>query len=208
MTDSRHIRKIAIIAAATILISGMARLHAQTIEDWAQRPHYSSFGLMMGYNTFSPGGNTRYAQYPGEFKSTGGFALAVRALWSPNILGHFLSFGGEYQSLAIVNYDSDSLYYVKSGEAVTVTDFADLWQFLVGMMFVNTEKFILQAQLGYGSWKSDYDFTEAVASVRLVAAFPIAGRFITFDPEIAYYKGLGAFKNSAFSIQLGFSVRL
>jgi hypothetical protein len=195
-------------AALALFIAGAAPLRGQTAEDWAQRPKYSSFSFALGYNTFSPGGNTRYAQYPGEFKSTGGFALAFRALWSPNILGHFLSFGGEYQSLAIVNYDSDSLYYVKSGEAVTVTDFADLWQFLVGMMFVNTEKFILQAQFGYGSWKSEYDFTEAVATARLVAAFPIAGRFITFDPEIAYYKGLGAYKNSAFSIQLGFAVRL
>jgi hypothetical protein len=205
---SGNFRKISVVLLGLSALTGASSLTAQTAEDWVNGPHYSSIGFMLGYNTFSPAGNTRYVQYPSEFKSTGGFALAFRALWSPNILGHFLSIGGEYQSLAIVNYDSSTLYYVDSGDPVTATDYADLWQFLVGMMFVNTEKLILQAQVGYGSWKSEYDFTEAVASVRLVAALPVIGRFMTVDPEIAYYKGLGAYKNSAFSIQVGLSIRI
>lgn len=204
--EARKFRMLSVLVLGAVLLASAGSLAAQ--DEWISRAHYSSIGFTMGYNTFSPAGNTRYVQYSSEFKSTGGFALGFRALWSPNILGHFLSIGGEYQGLAIANYDSDVLYYVESGKPVTSTDYADLWQFLVGLMFVNNEHLILQAQLGYGSWTSEWDFTEAVASVRLVAAFPIIGRIVTIDPEIAYYKGLGAFKNSAFSIQLGLAFRI
>jgi|WetSurMetagenome_2_1015567.scaffolds.fasta_scaffold18216_3 hypothetical protein len=207
MNPIRLLRCIAVMAAA-LAFSGAAPLRGQDIEDWAQRPKYSSFGFALGYNTFSPAGDTRYVHYASDFKSTGGLAVNARLLWSPNILGHIFSIGGEYQSLAIVNYDSSTLYYVESGKAVTATDYADLWQFLLGIMLVNNESVLIQAQLGYGSWTSEYDFTEKVASARLVAAFPLLGRFITFDPELAYYKGVGAYKNSAFSIQLGLAIRL
>ena len=204
----KPVRFMLAAVSLALFFAGTAPLRGQTVEDWAQRPKYSSLSFALGYNAFSPAGNTRYVQYAGDFKSTGGLAVNARLLWSPNILGHIFSIGGEYQSLAIVNYDSSSLYYVESGKAVTETDYADLWQFLLGVMFVNNESILIQAQLGYGSWKSEYDFTEAVASVRLVAAFPIIGRFVTFDPELAYYKGVGAYKNSAFSIQLGLAIRL
>jgi hypothetical protein len=200
-------RRISAIILGLAVLIGASPLAAQEEEDWADRPHYSSFAITMGYNTFSPAGDTRFVQYASYFTGNSGFVVGVRALWSPNFLGHFLSIGGEYQGLAVANSDSSIMYYKDSGKPVTDTDYADLWQFLIGAMFANSENLLVQAQFGYGSWKAGADFSEAVASARLIVAFPIIYPFFTVDPEIAYYKGLGRYKNSAFSIQIGLAFR-
>jgi len=207
MKGNNRVKTEALLLGLTMLFSA-AVLGAQ--EEWASRLHYSSFGLSLGYNSFSPAGDSWYAQHPDLLKSTGGFSLGVRLLWSPNILGHFLSIGGEYQSLTVANYDSSNWYYVDTGKSVVDSSAADLWQLLIGMMLVNSRKLILQTQFGYGRWSTGEEFgefTESVASARLVAGFPIIEQIVTLDAEVSYYKGLGNFKNSAFSLQLGLAFR-
>jgi hypothetical protein len=206
MRQARFRRSLVAAAAIALACAGAAPLRAQLVGD--DEGPFSSLGFAMGYNTFSPASQTRFVTYASHFKSTGGFAMAVRLLWSPNILGRFLSFGGEYQSLNVATSESGTWYYVDSGKPTAEYDGADLWQLLIGMMFVNNESVIVQGQVGYGSWKCGTDFSESVVTARLVTAFPILGRNLTVDPEIAYYKGLGAFKNSAFSIQIGLSFRI
>lgn len=198
-------RTVALFLLGTALSLSSTILSAQDFDYDDKR--FSSVGLTTGYNTFSPSGNTRFVNYASHFTGNSGWVVGVRFLWSPNILRHILSVGAEYQGLVVAKSDSSLLYYADSGEAVTETDYASLWQLLVGVMLVNSEKFLLQTQFGYGSWKSGSDFSESAASIRLVAAFPVLEDFITLDPELAYYKGLGAYKNSAFSIQLGISFR-
>lgn len=202
---STHVRTVTLILMGGALLLSATILPAQDVGSDDKRS--SSFGITMGYNTFSPAGDTRFVNFASHFTGNSGFVVGVRFLWSPKILGHILSIGGEYQGLAVANSDSSLFYYADTGESVTETDYADLWQLLIGVMLVNSEKLLLQSQFGYGSWKSGSDFSESAASIRLVAAFPIIEDFITLDPELAYYKGLGAYKNSAFSIQLGASFR-
>ncbi|MCX6554606.1 MAG: hypothetical protein NTZ12_06260 [Candidatus Aminicenantes bacterium] len=174
----------------------------------------STFTIALGYNTYSPGMETRYKMYPEGFKdlSFGGMIMSFRVLMKTKWLDSRLNLGFEFGWSTLATYESEIFYNLTTKEYTNESDSGWPWQFLAGYLLLGSEKLYAHAVVGFGGVNvSELDSnkygTEMAASAKILFGIPV-GTFLSIDPEIGVLLSLGQSRLTTITFLVGLSLDL